>query len=232
MNGLLPSPRQFFFVQRVFRLLAAPFLDWQVTGLENIPAQGPLLVALNHTSFLDVILPALFFSRPMVSFAKIEAFQLFPLALFLRWMRIIPIRRGAVDRAALERALLVLQEGGAFAIAPEGTRTLNGTLIRAKPGVALLATVSRAPILPMAITGAGAGAFNRNLLHLRRTRIEVTIGPLLQLRRLGATGRPPRQAIADDLMLHIACLLPEGQRGYYASASPESDGYVEPFKAG
>ncbi len=75
MDQVLPTPCQFFFVQRALRLLFVGLLDWRVTGVENIPRQGPVLVALNHTSFLDVVLPAMFFPRPIVSFAKIEVFR-------------------------------------------------------------------------------------------------------------------------------------------------------------
>jgi 1-acyl-sn-glycerol-3-phosphate acyltransferase len=232
MNRLIPSPRQFFFVQRVFRLMAAPLLEWHVAGLENIPRHGPLLVALNHTSFLDVILPALFFPRPLVTFAKAEAFHSPVYGWLLRWMQIVPLRRGEVDRAALGRALQVLQNGGAFAVAPEGTRTREGKLIRAKAGIALLATATRAPVLPLAMWGAGGDGFFRNLSHFHRTRVEAVIGPPLQLRDAMSIDHRARQAIADDLMLHIARLLPEPLRGYYSNPSDFPDCFFEPLGSG
>ncbi len=229
INGLLPSPRQFFFVQRVFRLIAAPLLDWHVRGLENIPPSGPVLVALNHSSFLDVILPALFFPRPMVSFTKVEAFQSPFYGWLLHWMKMIPVRRGEVDRAALERALEVLRSGGAFAVAPEGTRTSDGKLIRAKAGVALLATATRAPVVPLAIWGAAGGGFAKNLKALRRTRVEAVLGQPLRLKEIAFTEHHARQAIADDLMWHIANLLPCEMRGYYSKAPDSSTSFFEPI---
>lgn len=229
MNGFLPSDRQFFFVQRVFRLIAAPLLDWHVRGLENIPRCGPLLVALNHTSFLDVILPALFFPRPLVSFTKAEAFESPLYGWLLRWMKMIPIRRGEVDRAALGCALEVLRSSGVFAVAPEGTRTSDGKLIRAKAGVALLSTATRAPVVPLAIWGAAGGGFAKNLRGLRRTRVEAVIGQPLRLRDATLVGHNSRQAIADELMLHIASLLPDDMRGYYSDAPDSSTFYFEPL---
>lgn len=228
MSELLPSPRQFFFVQQAMRLLFAGFVDWHVAGLENIPRQGPVLVALNHTSFLDVVLPGMFFTRPLVSFTKVEAFRRPGLGQFLRWMRLIPISRGEVDRNALRRALEVLKEGGVFAVAPEGTRTREGKLIRAKPGVALLAISSRAPVLPLAMWGAMRGGFVANLKQLRRTRVEAVLGEPLRLRDDVVANRESRQGIADDLMLHIARLLPEDARGVYANPADFPTRYWEP----
>ncbi len=227
MYQLLPSPGQFFLVQQVLRCLAAPFLEWRVKGLENVPRHGSLLVALNHTSFLDVVLPALFFPRPLVAFAKVEVFRSPHLALLFSWMKMIPVHRGEVDRAALERALGILQSGGTFALAPEGTRT-DGNLIRAKCGVAFLLTASHAPVLPMAIWGAARGGFAGNLSRLRRTRIEAVIGRPLRLLGMPGLDHRSRQGIADDLMLHIASLLPVPMRGYYSSPADFPTRYFEP----
>jgi 1-acyl-sn-glycerol-3-phosphate acyltransferase len=229
MNQLLPSPRQFFLIQRALRLMAAPLLDWRVTGLENIPRHGSLLVALNHTSFLDVVLPALFFPRPLVSYAKMEAFRSPLVALLFHWMKMIPVRRGEADRSALECALQILQGGGAFGIAPEGTRT-DGSLIRAKTGVGLLAAASGATVLPLAMWGAARGGFAANLGHLRRTRLQAVIGRPLRLRDTSAADRESRQAITDELMLNIARLLPEPMRGCYSNLRDYPMRYFEPLE--
>lgn len=215
MANLIASPRQFRFVQAILRLLAVPLLDWKVSGVENIPAQGPLLVILNHTSWLDLFLPGLFFPRPLVGFAKIEAFHSYPIAWVLRWMRFVPIRRGEVDRAALGRAIQVLNSGGGFVVAPEGTRTQDGRMIQAKPGVALLATAAHPIILPIGVVGTKRDSVVRNLRSLHRTRVDIRIGPPVILDATRAT-KSSRQEITDELMLQIAQLLPEEQRGYYA----------------
>jgi 1-acyl-sn-glycerol-3-phosphate acyltransferase len=230
MDKLLPSPRQFFFVQRAFRVLFGGALDWHVSGLENVPRQGPLLVVLNHTSFLDVIVTGMFFPRPIVSFVKVEAFHQPGIGQFLRWMSVIPISRGEVDRNALRRALQVLGSGGAFAVAPEGTRTQEGKLIQAKPGVALLAVSTGAPIVPMGIWGGAQRGFVTNLKHLRRTHGEMVLGEPLRLREGVVASRESRQAIADELMLHIARLLPEEVRGYYGNPADFPLHYFEPVE--
>ncbi len=226
----MPSPRQFFFVQRALRVLFGGVLDWHVTGADKIPRQGPLLVVLNHTSFLDVIVTGMFFPRPLVTFVKAEAFQQPGVGQFLRWMKVFPITRGEVDRAALRRALQVLEAGGVFAVAPEGTRTHEGKLIQAKPGIALLAVAARAPVLPMGISGGARGGFATNLKRLRRTRVEVAVGAPLRLRSGVVATRESRQAIADELMVHIARLLPEETRGYYANLDEFPNCCFEPVK--
>ncbi len=211
-------------MQAILRLLAAPLLDWRVSGVENVPRKGTLLVAINHTNWLDIVLPGLFFPRSVVGFAKAESFRSYPLAWLLKWMKFIPIRRGEVDRAALERAIRALHEGAAFIIAPEGTRTYDGRLIRAKSGVALLAAASHATILPMAVAGTNRGAFAKNVRSLRRTKVDIKIGQPMFLDTRHA-GRNCRQEIADELMLYIAQLLPEEQRGYYANMTIEFPRY-------
>ncbi len=226
----MPSPRQYFFVQRAFRVLFGGLLDWHVTGVENVPRQGPVLLALNHTSFLDVIVTAMFFPRPIVTFVKAEAFQKPGMGHFLRWMKTFPISRGEVDRAALRRALQVLEAGGVFALAPEGTRTHEGKLIQAKPGVALLAVAARVPVVPMGISGGARGGFATNLKRLRRTRVDVALGEPVRLRKGVVASRESRQGIADELMVHIARLLPEETRGYYANLDMFPNCYFEPLE--
>src|SRR4051794_29351829 len=130
---------------RVIRPLLRIVYRPVVTGLENVPAEGPVILASNHRSFVDSVLIPLVVPRRVTFLAKAEYFEGRGLArvvgAFLSAMGHIPVprteRRAAV--AALDIALGVLAGGSAFAIYPEGTRSEDGRLYRGHTGVGWLA---------------------------------------------------------------------------------------------
>jgi len=100
-------------------------------------------------------------------------------------------------------------------ILPEGTRSGDGRLQRARPGVSLLAQHSGAVMLPMAIYGVES--FSDNFRRLRRTEVHFSVGQLWTLTPgLHGTGQQVRQRIADELMYQVAALMPPQYRGVYA----------------
>ncbi|WP_017624396.1 lysophospholipid acyltransferase family protein [Nocardiopsis chromatogenes] len=131
-----------------------------VRGLENIPGDGPVILASNHLSFCDSVVIPLAVPRTVRFLAKAEYFDA-PGAkgrasrTVFTALGAVPVRRGggreAVD--ALDLGLSVLKDGGAFAIYPEGTRSPDGRLYRGRTGVAHLALTSGAPVVPVAVRG-------------------------------------------------------------------------------
>jgi len=119
-------------VNFIVRSLLSIFSDFQITGQENIPRSGPLIVAINHIHFLDALIPGLVIPRRTVGMAKVEAFQTPGLGLGMRLYGAFPVQRGQVDRRAINRALTILRNSGTFAIAPEGTRSKTGGLQKAR----------------------------------------------------------------------------------------------------
>jgi 1-acyl-sn-glycerol-3-phosphate acyltransferase len=112
------------------------------------------------------------------------------------------------------------------AIAPEGTRSGDGCLRRAKPGIGLLAAHTPAPILPIAFFGHER--IWSNLRCLRRTDFHIRVGPLLRVRADGRWTPGRRQGLADEVMVQIAALLPEEYRGAYAGATSGEVSFLEP----
>jgi 1-acyl-sn-glycerol-3-phosphate acyltransferase len=108
-----------------------------VIGGEHVPTAGPVLLAGNHTGFLDGPLVYAFSPRSATFLAKSELF-VGPLARPLTWLGQIPVHRGHPDRAALRAGLAVLASGGALGVFPEGTRG-SGTLEEVSDGLAYLA---------------------------------------------------------------------------------------------
>ena len=146
----------------VVKAIIAPFLrvifrPW-AEGTDNVPREGPAILASNHLSFSDHFFAPL--PRKVVFLAKAEYFTgrglkgLISKA-FFRGVGQIPIDRsgGAASERALRTGLRVLAAGELLGIYPEGTRTPDGRLYRGKTGVARLALEARAPVIPTAMIG-------------------------------------------------------------------------------
>ncbi len=203
------------FFRLIVRLILPIVGPLRVIGQENIPEAGPYIVAVNHMSKADPPLVLIAMPGTALKFfagEKWERHLIFgPL---MRWAGAIYINRGAVDRRALREALHDLEEGCIFGLAPEGTRSRIGKLIPARDGAAYLATRAKVPILPIGIVNTDQ--IDRNLRRLRRTPMEVRIGKLFQLPLLEKRPKSSELAVYTHyIMIHIAALLPERQRGYY-----------------
>jgi glycerol-3-phosphate dehydrogenase (NAD(P)+) len=122
-------------------------------GTEHIPTEGPVLLASNHRSFCDPFVLGLCLRRPLRFVAKIELFDKRWKAWLLIALGAFPIRRGEADEQAVETARIILEQGGAIGIFPEGTRVRPGPLAEPKRGVGRLALETGAPVVPVAIIG-------------------------------------------------------------------------------
>ncbi len=209
-------------IMRLLRTLARFLLLFvgsvETHGLEHVPAEGPYIVAVNHMSKADPPLLLIVLPTNKLRFFAAEKWEHHLLfGPMMKWAGAIYINRGEVDRAALRQALAALREGSVFGLAPEGTRSRVGALIRARDGAAYLATRSGVPILPAGIVNSDA--IGQNLVRLRRTRLEVNFGRPFTVPDIG---RRPRgsdlSAYTHLIMIHIAALIPASQRGYYADS--------------
>ncbi len=199
-------------VRAVMRALFSLLTNYKVTGQENIPPAGPLILTTNHLSAVD--LPAVMIAIPLQATAFAASKHQGGLrGLILRSFNVIFVRRGTPDRKALRQALQVLERGGVLGLSPEGTRSPTGALIRGKPGAAFLALNSGVTILPIGLTGTETVL--REWRHLRRPKIRVNIGKPYRL-QTSENGRRYLQALSDQMMLRIAELLPLEYRGVYA----------------
>lgn len=202
-------------VKRIFQVALALFTRQEVEGVERVP-EPPYIQAINHIGFFDVVFTyAIFGDERMVGWAaeKYEKHLVFgPL---LRGGGAIFIQRGRVDRKALDAAVEALRSGRSFGMAPEGTRSPDAALARAKTGIAYLAGASGAPIVPTALTGTEA--ILRPLLRLKRPQLRVQVAEPFHLPPLPEQGRNAAlRANTDEVMCRIAAMLPPGYRGYYA----------------
>jgi 1-acyl-sn-glycerol-3-phosphate acyltransferase len=122
-------------------------------GRRNIPKKGPAILASNHLSFLDHAMVALGTPRQIHFISKSQHFDDPLRRYFFTALGVIPLKRGEGDKEAFERSVQVLKEGKLFCIYPEGTRSLDGKLHRGHSGVARLAAITKAPVVPAAMIG-------------------------------------------------------------------------------
>jgi 1-acyl-sn-glycerol-3-phosphate acyltransferase len=134
-----------------------------------------------------------------------------------RYFNFIFIDRFNPDIKTLRKVIKLMEEDNILVIAPEGTRSRVGSLIEAKPGVSYLATKLNRPIVPVALAGTEDEVLFRNLKRLKRTHITITAGPAFTLLPLPKENRDEAlKQYTDEIMCHIAALLPEKYRGFYA----------------
>jgi len=182
-------------------------MSMEVQGLENLPLDGPVLVACNHVTNFDVFPMQLSLPRPIFYMAKAELFK-FPLMdVALRDLGAFPVYRGEKDSWAMRHAHKVLENGQLLGMFPEGTRNKGRGLGLAKTGTARLAIEMKSLIVPMVVVGTD-GFFKR---FPHRASVTVRLLPPL----LPYPGETPL-ALTDRLMFTMAAALPEDMRGVYA----------------
>jgi 1-acyl-sn-glycerol-3-phosphate acyltransferase len=130
-------------------------LGLRTEGVENLPAQGAVIVAANHVSNWDPIIVGISLNRPVHFIAKSELFTNPFLGKLLTKLNAFPVKRGTPDRRAIRQALDILENGEVLGIFPEGERKKAGKDTTAHSGIAMLALKSGAPILPVACIGSG-----------------------------------------------------------------------------
>ncbi len=218
------------------------FFSLRVEGDQNLPQRPePLIVISNHFGWFDAFILTLYLPFQPVFLVATESQRKWYVRFFMNLFDGIPIWRGQVDREAFRSAIKVLDEGRPLGVFPEGginpdlaeraargeqivvqtgpASRRGGSLTRAKPGTALLATMSHRRVLPIALLGSDR--IGSNLRHLRRTvvtmRIGPVFGPLAVESGLSGTARRARiDEMSDDMMREIARLFPADRRGPYS----------------
>jgi 1-acyl-sn-glycerol-3-phosphate acyltransferase len=189
-----------------------------VKGYEYLPKEGSCVVATNHLGMLDVPIGLYALNRWDIFVMVGEKWEKVG---FFRWagkyLNIIFIDRFNPDVKTLRKVISLMEENKILVIAPEGTRSRSGVMIEAKAGVSYLAAKLNRPIVPVGITGTEDKVLRANLKKLRRGHITVTAGPAFTLPPLPRENRDEAlKQYTDEIMCHIAALLPEKYRGAYA----------------
>jgi 1-acyl-sn-glycerol-3-phosphate acyltransferase len=136
------------------RLLAKLFFGFRIVHRERVIQTGPVILATNHQSFFDPPLAGNAADRAIYFLAKKSLMDVPILAWLLPKLNVIPVNLEGGDRSALKALIRVLSAGECALVFPEGTRTPDGNLQPAEPGLGLIIAKTRAPVVPMRIFGA------------------------------------------------------------------------------
>ena len=203
---------------------------WKMTilGLDNIPAEGPTLLIMNHISLLDPILVmGAVTKRFVIPPTKAENLRNPLMAPFIRFWGTFEIHRGEVDRKALMNSIELIKSGQLLLVAAEGTRHPEG-LTQAKDGLAYIATKSNPVIVPVGISGAVG--WKEKMFRLRRPHITLNFGRPFRFKVEGRA-RIPREelsAMTTEAMYQIAtAITDESLRGEYRDLSKVTTNYIE-----
>jgi len=173
----------------------------RVEGAANVPAVGPVVLAANHRSMMDVPALALASPRPVTFMAKVELFRSRVGAWFFTWLGGFSVRRDIPDLRAIDAGLAVLARDGVLAVYPEGKRNFEGGLLPFLGGAAWMALRTGAPIVPTAIIGTG------KLGRGQRTR--VRFGTAIPVSRIDGAAERRREtaALSERLLGAVGSLL-------------------------
>ncbi len=209
-------------VRMCFKLIYSLFTKRKLIGEENLPTSGGCILVVNHMSLADAPLLLTLIRHPKLSGFVAKKYQ--NNAFFrsiLNWAAsdaggIIWVKRGNADRKALFKALKAVKSGVMLGIAPEGTRSNTGSLQKPKPGIAFLASKANVPIIPAVIIGTDK-TFT-NIKRIKRTQLILKIGPAFHLDPIQRSERRIKlDQYTEEIMLRLAALLPEENRGVYAN---------------
>ncbi len=182
--------------------------------LENIPAEPPYILVTDHLAVFDAPLLLTVCPHTIHAFAAAKHKRNPLYAPLLAMAGSIWVRRGEVDRQALQEALAVLRRGELLGMAPEGTRARGiYALQKGKTGTAHLATRADVPLVPVGLTGIER--IKHNLPRLRCTHVQVVVGKPFHLPESGRVRGQKLHEYTDLIMRRIAALLPEEYQELY-----------------
>ncbi len=191
-----------------FHRLCRAYFGLELSGVENIPASGPLIVTPNHQTFADPALVTIPVRRRVYYMAWDRLFEIPVFRSLIRRLRAFPVRIDSADPSSMREAVRLLTAGHVLMIFPEGERTLTGKVERFKLGAFRLAATLRVPVLPVTIAG-GHEVWPPGRVLPRRGRISITYHAPLE----PDPALEPRRAAAD---------LAQRARGVIAAALGET----------
>mgnify|MGYP001198464211 CR=1 FL=1 len=221
---------------RALRVIVRPtaLAIWRpdVIGADNVPSQGPVILASNHLSFADSLVIPLTSPRQVAFLAKDEywtgtGIKGLVSRHFFTAIGSIPVNRDDTRAAqlSLDLALAHLREGGAFGIYPEGTRSRDGRLYRGRTGVAWLALTAGCPVVPVALTDTDKLQPVGSTIP-RRVRFRVEFGAPIDFtgRFEGVPAGRARREATDEIMAAIHAMSGQELAGKYNERAAEQPG--------
>ena len=208
------------FLKTLFRGIFHALARIKITGMDNIPYGKPYVVAMNHVSIFDPPFVAAFWPEQLEIIGAIDVFGKPGQGQLLRLYGVIPVHRGNYDRPLFTKIISMIKAGHPLLIAPEGARSHDTAMRRAKPGIAYIVEKTGAPVVPIGLVGTTEDFWQR-ARRAEKPPLEMRIGKPITLPPIatGSDKHAARQQNADLVMSYLAGLLPEEYRGVYAESA-------------
>ena len=200
----------------LFRVMFAVYFRWRIFNPERVPLTGGVILASNHSSFLDPPLVGSALPRAINYLARESLFRFPGIGALLRSWNSVPVDRDGGGASGLREILNRLLAGGGIILFPEGTRTRDGKLQPARSGIGLTVIKSDVSVVPVRTFGTFE-AYGRKHKFPRPYRVMVKYGQPMRFEALRAEAKTcpkPRlkeiyQEVADAIMAEIAKLEPK-----------------------
>ena len=194
----------YYAARLAFRFYFRVICGLRVRGREHFPRNGGVIVASNHISYWDPPLVGSAMKRASYFFAKQELFSNRLIAWVLRRVNSLPVRRGAIDRKAMQMVIERADAGGVVTLFPEGTRSRTGDFLPPKPGIGLMAQRAKCPIVPAYVYGTD----RLRDCFKRRERLTVIFGEPISAEWIAsrASDKSGYEEIASEVMVRIGRL--------------------------
>ena len=186
-------PLAYRFVTRTIRILGTLMFRPIVIGKENIPETGPVLIAPVHRSNVDFAFSVFMSRRKIFFIAKDSLFKIKPIRKFLLHLGAFPVNRESADRDSMIASELVLQNGQALILFPEGTRKEGPVIEQLRDGAMFIAARTHSVVVPVGIGGSDK-SMKPGAKFPRPVRIKIVVGKPIQPPT--AEGRVSRSAIS------------------------------------
>ena len=187
------------------KAIAKTFFSYRVIGAENMIEEGPCIIAANHCSFFDPPLVGVAGKRAVHYLARKSLLDWPVLGPIFPELNVIPVDQKNADRSALMGAIRVVKNGGAVLIFPEGTRSPDGNIQKAHPGIGMIVAKTGAPVVPVRIFGSFE-AFPRNSCLPKPRHICIVVGEPLFFSSDAPSDRETYQAVCERVLDAIAML--------------------------
>jgi 1-acyl-sn-glycerol-3-phosphate acyltransferase len=167
--------------RQIFRVIFSLFYRWHIEGVGNIPQSGGAILAPNHIGFFDSTLTGSAVKRPVHFMAKKELFDIPVFGWIIKRTNAFPVKRGMQDITAVKNAFSLLKNGRLLLIFPEGTRSEDGRIGKARAGAGMIACNAQVPLIPAKIE-------NTNMM-LKFKQIKIKFGEPVY---------PPKNFVKND----------------------------------
>jgi 1-acyl-sn-glycerol-3-phosphate acyltransferase len=196
---------------KFLRLIEKLLFGFRIYGDDRVPRTGGVIIASNHISYNDPPVVGSAVPRELNFLAKEELFRNPVFGALIRSYNAMPVKRATGDLGAVKKAVELLRGGRAMIMFPEGTRSLSGKFLNAKPGVGMIALMAGATVVPTYVAGTNrlGDAF------LRKRPLVVRFGEPFdpaEIRKRCGSDREAYMAVSAEAMERIKKLAEEDRR--------------------